>query len=71
MPPSFRSSIFYAFERSTALLKLISNLYLELHIVEYRIVLMFTNSLNFLSKENRKRTKIEHGDMKGIFLLKS
>ena len=46
-----------------ALLKLIKNFYLELLIVEYRIVLMFTNSLNFFSKENRKRAKI--GDMKG------
>ena len=47
-----------------ALLEMISNFYLKLHIVEYRIVLMFTNSLNFLSKENRKRAKIDLGDMK-------
>ena len=32
--------------------------------VEYRIALMFTNSLNFLSKENRKKAKTELGDMK-------
>ena len=45
--------------------KVISNFSLELHIVEDRIALMFTNSLNFLSKENRKKAKIELGDMKG------